>query len=93
MVIDVGALDTLGADLSVVGAQFENANADSDRTAEHVGHVDLADRVRSFAHGWDDTRSKMTESIKTLGEAASTLAQNWRDIDQAGADALSGENQ
>ena len=93
MVIDVGALDTLGTDLSAVGAQFEDANAYSDRAAEHVGHPDLADRIRSFAHGWDDTRDKMTESIKALGEGASTLAQNWRDIDQAGADALTGENQ
>ena len=93
MTIDVDAIDNLGTDLASVATEFSDANARSDSLAESVGHSGLADTVRGFAHKWDDTRAKMLETMNALSEASIALAEAWRDIDQQGADALTGENQ
>jgi ABC-type uncharacterized transport system substrate-binding protein len=93
MTIDVEAIDTLGTDMAVVAADFSDANAASDGIAAAVGHAGLAETVRGFAHKWDDTRAKMVESMNALSEASAAVAQAWRDIDQQGADALTGEGQ
>jgi ABC-type transporter Mla subunit MlaD len=90
MVIDVGALDELGSDLGSVGSEFADANSTSDQYASAVGHSGLSDTVRSFAHGWDDKRAKMTEAIQNLSQASTSIADGWRQVDQQGADAVNG---
>ncbi|MCG2806509.1 hypothetical protein [Propionicimonas sp.] len=90
MQVEVDAIAKLGEDLKSVAAEFESANADSDSIAEAVGHAELAEVVRSFAHGWDDKREKMVKAMKALGEAATQVAQTWTDFDQQGADTLNG---
>lgn len=62
----------------------------SDQIADAVGHDGLADAVRSFAHAWDDTRSDMTESIKGLGEATTSIADVFEQADQELAAAMDG---
>jgi hypothetical protein len=93
MTIDVDAIDALGTDLASVAAQFDDANADSDRIADNIGQAELAEVVRDFAHQWDDTRQKLVDTTQSLSQAATQLAQAWRDIDQQGVDALTGANQ
>ena len=69
--IDTTVLVDAGRSLRVVATEFDQANANSDRAAEAVGHGGPADRVREFAHSWDDTHDEMLESIGYLAEAAS----------------------
>jgi len=91
MVIDVGALDQLGQDLSTVSGEFVDANTKSDSIAGSVGRPRLADAVRNFAHKWDDRRKKIADSADALSQAASGVADGWREFDQAGADSLDGQ--
>lgn len=90
MQVEVEAIAKLGEDLKSVAAEFESANADSNSIAAAVGHEGLSDVVVSFAHGWDDKREKMVKAMKALGEAATQVAQTWKDFDQQGADTLNG---
>ncbi len=90
LIIDVEAIKNLGTDLKTVATEFENANANSDGIAAAVGHAKLSETVHDFAHKWDDTRAEMVDALKNLGEAATTVAANWVDLDQQGADVLTG---
>lgn len=87
--IDLDAVSELGSRLTRVAGEFEDANADSDRIADAVGHEQLARTVRDFAHRWDDTRAKMTDALKTLAESATQVAQAFTDTDTQLARALS----
>ena len=92
-IVEVDAIRTMGNDLKSVASEFDGANANSDSIAAAVGHHRLSEVVHDFAHGWDDTRAKMVEAMNALGDAAITVADNWIDIDQQGADALTGNGQ
>lgn len=93
MNIDVEAISQLGSDLSTVATEFDNANTNSAGVADSTGHARLAEVVRGFAQKWDDSRAKMATAVRSLSEAATQLAQVWRDLDQQGADAMSSEGQ
>lgn len=75
LVVDTTALTELGSNLGRVATEFAEANVRSDAIADAVGHDALASTVRSFAHGWDDTREDMTEQIQFLADAATTIAE------------------
>lgn len=53
-------------DLGRVRGAFEDANADSQRVAEDVGHSRLGDKVWNFAHNWDQRRKELVEQIVTV---------------------------
>lgn len=91
--VAVDAIRTMGEDLKSVAAEFDGANANSDSIAAAVGHSRLAEVVREFAHGWDDTRKKMVEAMNALGDASISVADTWIDFDQQGADALTNTDQ
>ena len=79
--IDLEAVRAIGTDLHSLAGEFEGANVRSDSLADATGHPGLADAVRSFAHSWDDTREKMLEGIKGLGEAATVIADVFAQTD------------
>ena len=81
LVVDTTALSDLGTDLARVATEFSEANVHSDTIADAVGHERLADKVRSFAHGWDDTREDMVEQITFLSEAATAIADTLIETD------------
>ncbi|MBL0885430.1 hypothetical protein [Myceligenerans indicum] len=89
--LDLEAVQSLAASLTTVADEFENANANSDRISESVGHEGLAGCVRDFAHKWDDTREKMTESLRGLADASSAVSDAFSDVDTDLATALEGE--
>lgn len=88
--LDLAAVTELGSTLTTVAHEFADANARSDQVADAVGHHGLADRVRSFAHDWDDKRAKMTGNIKALADAASAVSQAFTDVDGQLATAIEG---
>ena len=75
LVVDTTVLSDLGSDLGRVATEFAEANVRSASIAAAVGHDRLSETVRSFAHGWDDTREDMVEQITFLSEAATTIAE------------------
>lgn len=89
--LDLEAVESLASSLTTVADEFENANANSDRIAEAVGHEGLAGCVRDFAHKWDDTRESMTENLRGLADASSAVAEAFSEIDTDLATALEGE--
>ena len=91
LVVDTAALTELGSKLGRVATEFAEANVWSDRIADAVGHDGLASTVRSFAHGWDDTREDMTEQIQFLADAATTIAEVIVETDAELACALEAE--
>lgn len=90
--VDLDAVRELGSSLTVVANEFENANANSDRIAEAVGHSGLAGVVRDFAHKWDDTREKMTANLRMLADSSTQVAQAFTDVDTDLAKAMEGDS-
>ncbi|MFC8798599.1 hypothetical protein ACFT2C_12775 [Promicromonospora sp. NPDC057138] len=90
--MDLDAVRELGSSLTTVANEFENANANSDRIADAVGHEGLSGVVRDFAHKWDDTRAKMTENLRKLADASTQVAQAFTDIDKQLGQSLEGES-
>lgn len=89
--IDTEVLIEAGHSLRSVASEFENANDISDDVAGWVGNHRLADKVRDFAHKWDDTRADMLEGISTLAEQASKTGETFAQLDSDLAAALKGE--
>jgi uncharacterized protein YukE len=90
--MDLDAVRELGTSLTTVANEFENANANSNRIADAVGHDGLAGIVRDFAHKWDDTREKMTENLRKLADASTQVAQAFTDIDSQLGKSLEGDS-
>ncbi|WP_207211887.1 hypothetical protein [Promicromonospora panici] len=90
--VDLDAVRELGSSLTTVANEFENANTNSDRIAEAVGHGGLADVVRDFAHKWDDTRAKMTENLRMLADASTQVAEAFTDVDTDLAKSMEGND-
>lgn len=88
LVVDTTALSDLGTDLARVATEFSDANVRSDQIADAVGHDRLAEKVRGFAHGWDNTREDMVEQIVFLSDAATAIADTLIDADGQLAGAL-----
>lgn len=89
--IDTEVLRDAGSALRVVATEFEHANVRSDAAADATGHDGLAERVREFAHNWDNKRSKMLESIAFLAEAATGVGDQFETIETELAATLRGE--
>ena len=66
LTIEIDVIERMRGDLARVRREFENANRNSDSTADAVGHPGLADRVRGFAHNWDNRRRDLVEQIETI---------------------------
>lgn len=81
LVLDTDQLRQLGADLRLVAEEFTHANNRSDDVADDVGHDDLADAIREFAHNWDDKREKMVADIGTLAEAAIATGEVFEQLE------------
>lgn len=81
LVVDKDFLIRLAEDLGAVAREFEQANAGSDQAASAVGHPQLADHVRDFAHNWDDRRQKMLNNIQTLATSAAKVAEGFTQVD------------
>jgi uncharacterized protein YukE len=90
--VDLEAVRELGSSLTTVADEFENANANSSRIADAVGHEGLAGVVRDFAHAWDDTRAKMTENLRMLADASTAVADAFTDVDADLAKGIEGED-
>ncbi len=90
--IDIDLLRETGAALRVVATEFEHANDNSDHAADATGHDGLADRVREFAHNWDDRRGKMLESIAFLAEAGVGIGDTFAEIETELVGCLRGDS-
>ncbi len=78
----------LGTDMALIASEFEHANTRSDTIAEAVGHEGLASAITDFAHGWDDRRKEMVDSISFVADAAKGIAGGFDDTDTQLAQAL-----
>jgi hypothetical protein len=90
--IDIDVLRETGTALRVVATEFEHANDRSDDAADATGHDGLADRVREFAHNWDDRRAKMLENIAFLAEAGVGIGDTFADIESELVGCLRGDS-
>ncbi|WP_349898420.1 hypothetical protein [Parafrigoribacterium soli] len=86
--IDTHSLRDLGGELGRIGAEFEHANTRSDTIADAVGHDGLGEAISDFAHGWDDRRKDMVDSIQFMAKAATGIADAFDDADSQLAQAL-----
>jgi hypothetical protein len=90
--IDTDVLAEAGRSLRRVANEFQHANANSDRAAEAVGHDGLAERVREFAHNWDDRRAKMVANVGSLAEASTGIGGAFDQLETDFVSALKGES-
>ena len=92
LTLDTAALREAGTSLRLVAQEFSDANANSDGVAEIVGHAGLAECIGGFAHGWDDNRAKMVDSISGLAESCVGISDGFEKLDQDFASALKGQS-
>ena len=90
--LDTVALRDAGTSLRVVAQEFNDANANSDGVAGAVGHTELAQCVEDFAHGWDDKRAKVVESVAGLAESCVGIGDGFEGLDRDFASALKGQS-
>lgn len=86
--IDLGRLETLHHDLDAIASEFRNADDFSDSVADATGDDDLASKVRDFAHGWNQKRTNMVESIDGLVKSVGAITDNFTKVDEGLAKAL-----
>ncbi|GAA1476790.1 hypothetical protein GCM10009623_12360 [Nocardioides aestuarii] len=89
--VDTEVLQEAGESLRLVATEFEHADDNSDRASEAVGNDDLADRVRDFAHNWNDRRGEMLGNIAALATAASESGRAFAELDRDLARLIRGE--
>ncbi|AZI58832.1 hypothetical protein EH165_12480 [Nakamurella antarctica] len=63
---DLGALDVLAGQLSLVQAQLGDAETGFSSFTEALGSSAVADSLMSFCSGWEDGRKTMVEEIGSL---------------------------
>jgi phage-related minor tail protein len=86
--LDLGRLHELYSDLNGVVKEFEGADALSDDIAAATGDDQLSDKVRDFAHNWNDKRAKMTQSVKDLRDQIKAVSDGFTEVDDGLAKAL-----
>ncbi|MGY4644612.1 hypothetical protein [Cellulomonas sp. URHB0016] len=92
LTVDTAMVRDTGLRLRTVAAEFDGANAHSDRVADAVGGGSLGDALHDFAHGWDDRRAKMVEQIATLAEMCTAVADGFDGVDAQLASAILGQS-
>ncbi|MCL1869455.1 MAG: hypothetical protein FWF90_03455 [Promicromonosporaceae bacterium] len=91
LVVDVGLVSGTASDLNAIVAEFDTADTYADAVADAVGVDELADAVRSFAHGWKVKRGKLHDSIANLAELTSAVATELAKADKDLADSVKGK--
>ena len=91
LIVTADVIERMRADLSRLLNEFENANANSDSVADSVGHPHLADKVRNFAHNWDQRRKDLVDQIKTIEKNMAEIQKQFDIIDKQFADGLGGD--
>lgn len=86
--LDLARLESLHQDLASIVAEFKNADEFSDAVADATGDDHLADKVRDFAHAWNEKRKNMTESVEGLVKAVGAITDNFTKVDAGLAKAL-----
>jgi hypothetical protein len=90
LVVEVDVIERMRGDLGRIRREFENANQNSESTAEAVGHPGLAEHVRNFAHNWDNRRRDLVEQIETIEGQLDNLQEQFDVTDRELASGLGG---
>jgi uncharacterized protein YukE len=86
--IDMDSLRGLAKDLKTIADEFQNADDNSDDTAEATGHDELAGKVRDFADKWRIKRQDMTENVVKLQGIIQQIVDTFSEVDTELAKAL-----
>jgi hypothetical protein len=82
LILNQDELEQLKADLRTVTVAFKDIDGISQAVADQVGHHgDLSGRVRDFATGWDDRRTKISESLDIVERAYSEIFRAFNEAD------------
>ena len=92
LIVEVDVIERMRSGLGQVRREFENANENSDEAADAVGHRALAERVRAFAHNWDNRRSDLVAQIVHIEEHLDNIQEQFDMIDIELKDGLSGNS-
>jgi uncharacterized protein YukE len=86
--VDTEQLRESAKALKLISSEFTDANDNSDALANAVGHAELADHVRNFAHNWDERRKEMLEVIEDLRKTMTDGAETVEEADAGLATSL-----
>jgi len=90
LIVEIDVVQRMKIDLGRVRREFENANERSDEVAEAVGHRALGERVRGFAHNWDNRRKDLVEQITQIEGHLDNIQEQFDIIDIELASGLTG---
>lgn len=79
--IDLDALEALGADLTKVATEFDQAHGNAADAAEATGHDGLRHQVIDFADTWNIKRGAMVDNITSLQGIIQQIAESFTQVD------------
>ncbi|HEY0248961.1 MAG TPA: hypothetical protein VGC45_11940 [Gryllotalpicola sp.] len=88
LLLDLGELQQLSAELAAIARDFSGSDALSGTVAEATGHDRLSGRVNEFASNWAVHRTQMLHDIETLQQYLQDLTDGFTKLDGQLAQAL-----
>ena len=92
LILDGDVIERMRSDLGRLRREFDDANENSDAVAVAVGHSHLADKVRNFAHNWDQRRKDLVEQITTIEDNMAEISMQFATLDGDLATDLNGRS-
>ncbi|MET8944630.1 hypothetical protein ABZX30_13865 [Streptomyces sp. NPDC004542] len=81
LIVNVELLVETESRLKGIQKELKNLNHRKDDMHPHWGSGEIADKMDDFVDNWDDYRTKMLESIKTVGELVKSTIDGFTGLD------------
>lgn len=86
--VDVDQLLALRSRLDQIEKTLRNDVSFSVAMSEHVGHDELASRLREFATGWNIHREGIVEKLEVISRWVGSVGETFQDVERQLSDSF-----
>jgi hypothetical protein len=91
LIVDTDMLRSLDASLRLIVDTLDQAEGMSRSTAGACGDGDLSEVLSEFADDWEDTRSDMLDSVRSVSDAIHMISDAFETLDDTLVNTLLGQ--
>lgn len=88
LIVNVDLLVETESRLKGIQKELKSLNQQKDDLRPYWGSGEIADKMDDFVDNWDDYRTRMLESVKTVGELVKSTIDGFTGLDAQLADEL-----
>ncbi|MER6677613.1 hypothetical protein [Streptomyces sp. NPDC000983] len=81
LTVDYELLTESEKKLGQLKTTFEDLEKRRDETRQHWGSHDIAEAMDKFVENWDDYRTKLIESLDSVGKLVAGTKKAFKDLD------------